>query len=277
MAALEVTTTGPALASLLYDVATSGGALEGLLFGTVTQRETREVRDHGVSVHEVRRVAIWSYVPTGATCSFYSPDGELDVDALEALCACQAKSLIGWFRFRRNTPLRPALRELSVHDQLASFAGARVSRSAAADWPGFVFGLLSAVCVDDTLSHDYRFFARPLATSSTHDASGASPGPSAGLAPLELSIANLVDSHGGYQNFTPLTPAAFCTSATSQNLASQASRQAEDAVRGVELLCECLLREVAAASDDVVDSSAELLALEARVEALRARQAARLE
>ena len=88
--------------------------------------------------------AIQAFVCTGRPFSFYDQLGRVVPDQLRAFCADRPhhvrcalslsrtasrwrlgltwltppQSLIGWFKFRRNTPLRLSARELEVHAQL---------------------------------------------------------------------------------------------------------------------------------------------------------------
>jgi hypothetical protein len=84
--------------------------------------------------------AIQAFVCTGRPFSFYDQLGRVVPDQLRAFCADRPhhvrwlfshglrmrlgltpltpQSLIGWFKFRRNTPPRLSARELEVHAQL---------------------------------------------------------------------------------------------------------------------------------------------------------------
>jgi hypothetical protein len=64
--------------------------------------------------------AIQGYTVTGELCSFYDAYGCVDVQQLTQFLIPQKHVMLGWFRFRRGIPLRPTLRELSVHRHLES-------------------------------------------------------------------------------------------------------------------------------------------------------------
>ena len=58
---------------------------------------------------------------TGEAFSFYKFGGEVDQSALAPLVSTQKhQEVIGWFKFRRETPLRPSLREAAIHSSLHS-------------------------------------------------------------------------------------------------------------------------------------------------------------
>jgi hypothetical protein len=63
---------------------------------------------------------IQSFTEQTGCCTFYDSNGTLNKSALERLLQRKpaGMSLLGWYRFRSGTPLRPSMRELFVHQQL---------------------------------------------------------------------------------------------------------------------------------------------------------------
>ena len=64
---------------------------------------------------------ISGYLVTGSCCSFYDDAGRIDEEAfvrLTAAAGLDVRNLVGWFRMRTNTPLRPSIRDHAVHSSL---------------------------------------------------------------------------------------------------------------------------------------------------------------
>ena len=68
-------------------------------------------------------LVIDSFEVVGPHCSFYAPDGTVDANALGRLVGDRAARLVGWFRFRRDLPLKHSLRDAQVHSSLMAHCG----------------------------------------------------------------------------------------------------------------------------------------------------------
>ena len=91
------------------------GDVLGLLFGAVTRSSHSAVSDIGTT--RVQRTAIDVQVMVPHV--FTDPKGTVDTPAVEAAIKAHPEhQLLGWFAFRANSPLRPSLRELHIHEQM---------------------------------------------------------------------------------------------------------------------------------------------------------------
>ena len=101
---------------------------------------------------------------TGEAFSFYKFGGEVDQSALAPLVATQKhQEVIGWFKFRRETPLRPSLREAAIHSSLHSTLHPVVYQFTLYSLLGksgtpFIFALFSSSSDHVIKNFDYRIF-----------------------------------------------------------------------------------------------------------------------
>jgi len=154
---MEVRVTGAMLASILSEMAT-GMDVEGLLYGTVLQRNTQTIDDSDVasSSKETSQYVIKSYVKCaigGVPNVFYDGTGIVDKTAISNMHQQVTYShqgsglfLLGWFKGRRNTPLKPSCRELAVTRSL----GSHIQHP--------LFALFTLSHPNNIKSFDYRFF-----------------------------------------------------------------------------------------------------------------------
>ncbi|XP_015121032.1 BRISC complex subunit FAM175B [Diachasma alloeum] len=123
---LMVTISGAALSLLFYENARSRGDQMGFLLGEVLSLVTKNVTDLERHVESVKvHVDIQSIVKCSPTDQIYDSGGKVNEDKLKDLIKDKGKSVVGWFRFRRNASLTPTLRDKIVHKQFLSiFRGA---------------------------------------------------------------------------------------------------------------------------------------------------------
>eukprot|EP01120_Amphizonella_sp_Union-15-10_P004639 TRINITY_DN15291_c0_g1_i1.p1 TRINITY_DN15291_c0_g1~~TRINITY_DN15291_c0_g1_i1.p1 ORF type:complete len:273 (+),score=22.17 TRINITY_DN15291_c0_g1_i1:20-838(+) len=118
----NLTIAGVTLATIVTTVRQSTADNEGFLFGTVHLQNLNTLNDLNIlSSSPYLTLALQSFVSTGSVCSFYEPTGILKESQLETLLSKTKQTLLGWYRFRRNTPMRPSMREISVHHNFSKF------------------------------------------------------------------------------------------------------------------------------------------------------------
>ncbi|TYH03172.1 hypothetical protein ES288_A09G200100v1 [Gossypium darwinii] len=117
----KIAISGPTLASMIQRLSSSPADLDGLLFGHVTCIALSTLSDDSVqSTPDSQLVAtISSFLSFPSLLYFYDSLGRVDSSRL-TLTNLNQKPLIGWFSFRRKTPLRPSMRESSVTRSLPS-------------------------------------------------------------------------------------------------------------------------------------------------------------
>eukprot|EP01095_Lingulamoeba_sp_RSL-Kostka_P008721 TRINITY_DN295_c1_g2_i1.p1 TRINITY_DN295_c1_g2~~TRINITY_DN295_c1_g2_i1.p1 ORF type:complete len:297 (-),score=54.87 TRINITY_DN295_c1_g2_i1:60-950(-) len=117
---MEISTAGITLSGLLHEMSIFPGEIEGLLFGNITSRKTNNMSDFGNSSLQIEYTYyITDFDFIGTTGSFYDPKtGIINKNKLKEVQSNHAHQMLGWFRFRRNTMLKPSLREMSIHKRL---------------------------------------------------------------------------------------------------------------------------------------------------------------
>ncbi|TYG54552.1 hypothetical protein ES288_D09G200000v1 [Gossypium darwinii] len=116
----KIAISGPTLASMIQRLSSSPADLDGLLFGHVTCVAPSALSDDSVqSTPDSQLVATISSFLSFPSLLSYDSLGRVDSSRL-TLTNLNQKPLIGWFSFRRKTPLRPSMRESSVTRSLPS-------------------------------------------------------------------------------------------------------------------------------------------------------------
>lgn len=121
----EVRVAGVVLAAALADVATAEGDCCGLVLGSVGDRLVRKATDADADA-SAQLVSYAAEAFVRCPRPFYDAAGCLRRDVLQSLAATHqagGREVIGWWRFRRNTPLAPSLREAAVHRALSAMSG----------------------------------------------------------------------------------------------------------------------------------------------------------
>eukprot|EP00041_Stephanoeca_diplocostata_P014803 m.279459 g.279459 ORF g.279459 m.279459 type:complete len:312 (-) comp19805_c0_seq13:931-1866(-) len=118
--------SGTLLSGILHEMTCSSSDCEGLLFGkrlqlttTAAVTDAAETTGSGLAATTKSIVVVFeSFIPTGKPFSFYRADGTLDTEKFNQFTQDREDSLIGWYKFRRNSTLYPSLWERHVHDAL---------------------------------------------------------------------------------------------------------------------------------------------------------------
>eukprot|EP01130_Rhizamoeba_saxonica_P008885 TRINITY_DN3598_c0_g2_i1.p1 TRINITY_DN3598_c0_g2~~TRINITY_DN3598_c0_g2_i1.p1 ORF type:complete len:192 (-),score=34.07 TRINITY_DN3598_c0_g2_i1:47-622(-) len=109
--------------------------------------------------------------------------GSIDFQRLATyLNTIQHKVLLGWFRFRRNTPVRPSIRDLAVHRNFVSFYKEYYTNNMEnTDIANFtpLFGLFTSKTEETIHSYSYKIY------ETRNDCN---------LNAIDINIVNLVNS-----------------------------------------------------------------------------------
>lgn len=120
----KISITGPTLAMIMQRFSASNADCDGLLFGHVQSISSLNLADNDdeVGVREDLVATITGYSSSGFIQTFYDAAGRVDQAKLAKLVgerdSRDQDPLIGWYIARRNTPLRPSLRESAVTARL---------------------------------------------------------------------------------------------------------------------------------------------------------------
>ncbi|RUP43244.1 hypothetical protein BC936DRAFT_137433 [Jimgerdemannia flammicorona] len=115
--------TGALLSALLYECSNAKADLEGFLTGSVATRKTQRMDDNSDTTVEIEEDFIgYHLLPT----RFYDHLGCLLLPILNDIFAVvPPETIVGYFRFRRQTLLVPSLRETTVYRTLCDHLDAR--------------------------------------------------------------------------------------------------------------------------------------------------------
>ncbi|KAM6261568.1 BRCA1-A complex subunit Abraxas 1 isoform 2-T2 [Porphyrio hochstetteri] len=101
--------------------ACGAGHTEGFLLGDVKGEAKNSITDSQMDdVEVVYTIDIQKHLPCHQLFSFYNSAGELNELALKKILSGCKKSVIGWYKFRRNTDQTMTFRERLLHKNLQS-------------------------------------------------------------------------------------------------------------------------------------------------------------
>ncbi|XP_061412197.1 BRISC complex subunit Abraxas 2 [Lethenteron reissneri] len=116
--------SGPAVATLVLEQLGGSGDQEGFLLGGEREERVVIISDTHLNNTEQRtHIEIHGHLPCLRPSSFYDGVGKVDKATVENLLREHSKSLLGWYRFRRNTSQQLTFRETQVHRNLCQVLG----------------------------------------------------------------------------------------------------------------------------------------------------------
>ncbi|XP_046360579.2 BRISC complex subunit Abraxas 2-like [Haliotis rufescens] len=116
---MAASVSGTVLSSLFYDQINSPGDQEGYLLGKIVNHVQDKISDSQISNCKVETVIyVYSYLPWPNEDRLYNSAGRVDPTKAMTLLQGKHQDLIGWYKFRRNSTLRPSLRETNLHRNL---------------------------------------------------------------------------------------------------------------------------------------------------------------
>ncbi|KAI8928118.1 hypothetical protein BC831DRAFT_449898 [Entophlyctis helioformis] len=187
---------GILLALLLFDMANDalGGDVEGLLFGQMRRGVDLEITDHHEDVAiPTLHIVVTSFLPVLPHVRVYDAGGEIDPQRLLSLLSPPSHSpsqsaalhsldsLIGMFKFRRNAPLSPTLRDIAVYESLQRFRASHQQSTGCAPLDPLILdhqilGLFTASADEPaTLTQEFGFFCKPVTVALGNSTDPAAP------------------------------------------------------------------------------------------------------
>lgn len=147
---IAVKVSGSIVSSLFFEHVNSPGDQEGFLLGEFVKRVTRIISDSHMSAEkEEISIHIYTIVPCDEqSFSFYDVCGRLQEEKLNYYVKDRRKEVIGWYRFRRNTPLEISLREQAVHENMCQLFGRGCDKS-------FLFGIFTSCDTHETSTYTF--------------------------------------------------------------------------------------------------------------------------
>ncbi|XP_072024069.1 BRISC complex subunit abraxas 2-like isoform X2 [Amphiura filiformis] len=111
--------SGSVWSAVYLDQASSKGDQEGFLIGEVISEVTTNISDSQISGKtEHISMNVYSHHACVEPFSFYDRKGHVDQVRLLAMLKENYKNVVGWYQMRRNVPLEPTLRDITLHQQL---------------------------------------------------------------------------------------------------------------------------------------------------------------
>uniref|UniRef100_A0A8V0XDK7 BRCA1-A complex subunit Abraxas 1 n=1 Tax=Gallus gallus TaxID=9031 RepID=A0A8V0XDK7_CHICK len=113
--------SGFVFGALAFQHLSTDSDTEGFLLGDVKGEAKNSITDSQMDdVEVVYTIDIQKHIPCYQLFSFYNSAGELNEPALKKILSGRKKSVIGWYKFRRNTDQIMTFRERLLHKNLQS-------------------------------------------------------------------------------------------------------------------------------------------------------------
>jgi hypothetical protein len=218
----RISMNGTVLAAMIHSAGigagnSCAGDVEGFLFGVRHNRTTNVMSDsQEAAQHNETNIVVSSFT-SAPLFSFYSRDGTVDITKVEQIARQRSHlQLLGWFVCRRNTVLKPSLREFAVHQSLESMVRTRLEKFVGAEG-GLLFGLLNFQ-LEQRLSTQSLEYAFGEWVTSTGEIDVACPGNNNCFAKRGVQILNLPrNAQAAYQELTPNSSSCSSSSGLSNS------------------------------------------------------------
>ncbi|XP_044497609.1 uncharacterized protein LOC123219677 [Mangifera indica] len=217
----KIAISGPTLASMIQRFSSSPGDVDGFVFGHVTQIITLS---DDTSASQLT-ATITSFLCSGSPLSFYDALGGVNSPKVSA--HNQHNHLLGWFSGRRQSALRPSMREFSVTNSLSKIPQYKFSiKNSSETLIPCVFILFTTPLTDQLIhTHQYRAYQFNTSNKSFHAKS--------------LDVVNIGPAfRGHYDNFAPncALPLMNCSAMDEESL--NAKKEKENDQKQLDLCTE---------------------------------------
>ncbi|XP_063826724.1 BRISC complex subunit FAM175B-like [Ostrinia nubilalis] len=118
----KVSLSGTALSFLLYECVNSVNSQEGFLIGDVTSVITNHISDsQSDNARLDTQIVIRTVLPLPSVALFYLPTGRIKEDVLSGLLSDNASEIVGWYKYRKNTNIKPTFRDKLISKGLQKY------------------------------------------------------------------------------------------------------------------------------------------------------------
>lgn len=118
----KVSLSGTALSFLLYECVNSGCSQEGFLVGDITSQITNHISDsQSDNARLDTQIVIRTVLPLPSVSLFYFPTGRIKEEVLSELLSNTAKEIVGWYKYRKNTNIKPTFRDKLIAKGLQKY------------------------------------------------------------------------------------------------------------------------------------------------------------
>jgi hypothetical protein len=151
---------GTVLSAMVHSAGANQGDVEGLLFGSRQTRTTSVASDSQEAIQHSETSFVVSSFTAAPSFSFYSRDGTVDAAVIQQIAEQRSHlQLLGWFVCRRNTALKPSIREFAVHQSLIAATRSRMQKCSIGIDDRLLFGMLTFKLAESssTQSLEYTF------------------------------------------------------------------------------------------------------------------------
>lgn len=95
---------------------------EGFLIGDVTSEITNHISDsHSDNARLDTQIEIRTVLPLPSVSLFYFPTGRIKEDVLSDLLSSTANEIVGWYKYRKNTNIKPTFRDKLISKGLQKY------------------------------------------------------------------------------------------------------------------------------------------------------------
>lgn len=118
----KVLLSGTALSFLFYECVNSASSQEGFLIGDVTSEITNHISDsQSDNARLDTQIVIRTVLPLPSVSLFYFPTGRIKEDVLSDLLSSTANEIVGWYKYRKNTNIKPTFRDKLISKGLQKY------------------------------------------------------------------------------------------------------------------------------------------------------------
>ncbi|CAH0586982.1 unnamed protein product [Chrysodeixis includens] len=118
----KVLLSSTALSFLFYECVNSANSQEGFLIGDVTSEITNHISDSNSDNARLdTQIEVKTVLPLPSVSLFYLPTGRIKEDVLSDLLSSTANDIVGWYKYRKNTSIKPTFRDKLISKGLQKY------------------------------------------------------------------------------------------------------------------------------------------------------------